>query len=88
MTMLAGDYDEALLGVVGLAKGLKKRMSKYPLVVAVLPDVSEEYRKLLASHGCTVKEIEPVFRASYVTNYSKLRIWAVKVYLFISLMFY
>ncbi|CAN6556430.1 unnamed protein product [Malus baccata var. baccata] len=80
VTMLAGDYDEALFGVVGLAKGLKKRMSKYPLVVVVLPDVSEEYRKLLASHGCTVKEIEPVFRASYVTNYFKLRIWALEEY--------
>ncbi|CAN6693007.1 unnamed protein product [Malus baccata var. baccata] len=80
VTMLTGNYDEAVLGVDGLAKGLKKVMSKCPLVVAVLPDVSEENRKLLASHGCIVKEIQPVFRASYGTNYSKLCIWEFEEY--------
>lgn len=85
MTMLAGNYDEAVFGVVGLAKGLKKVMSKYALVVAFLADMSEEHCKLLASNGCIVKRIEPVFRAPYGTNYSKLRIWEVNVYLFILL---
>ncbi|XP_048420369.1 galactinol synthase 2-like [Pyrus x bretschneideri] len=80
VTMLAGDYDEALIGAVGLVKGLKKVTSQYPLVVAVLPDVSEKDRKLLASHGCIVKEIEPVIMASYVTDYSKLRIWELEEY--------
>lgn len=37
VTFLAGDGDY----VVGLAKGLRKVNSLYPLVVAVLPDVPE-----------------------------------------------
>ncbi|XP_009369638.2 galactinol synthase 2-like [Pyrus x bretschneideri] len=80
LTMLAGNYDEAVFGVVGLAKGLKKVMSKYALVVAFLADMSEEHCKLLASNGCIVKRIEPVFRAPYGTNYSKLRIWEFEEY--------
>ncbi|KAB2621664.1 galactinol synthase 2 [Pyrus ussuriensis x Pyrus communis] len=77
----AGDYWK---GVVGLAKGLRKVKSKYPLVVAMLPDVPEEHRRILISQGCVLREIEPVYpppnqtqfaMAYYVINYSKLRIW-------------
>ncbi|XP_011039081.1 PREDICTED: uncharacterized protein LOC105135748 [Populus euphratica] len=83
VTFLAGDGDY-WKGVVGLAKGLRKAKSNYPLVVAILPDVPEEHRKILASQGCLVREIEPVnppenqtqfAMAYYVINYSKLRIW-------------
>ncbi|XP_028779444.1 galactinol synthase 2 [Neltuma alba] len=83
VTFLAGDGDY-VKGVVGLAKGLRKAKSVYPLVVATLPDVPEEHRKILISQGCIVKEIEPVYppenqtqfaMAYYVINYSKLRIW-------------
>ncbi|KAJ4753710.1 Hexosyltransferase [Rhynchospora pubera] len=83
VTFLAGDGDY-VKGVVGLVKGLRKVGSKYPLVVAVLPDVPENHRRLLISEGCIVREIEPVYppenqtqfaMAYYVINYSKLRIW-------------
>ncbi|BAT86135.1 Galactinol synthase [Vigna angularis] len=83
VTFLAGNGDY-VKGVVGLAKGLRKAKSMYPLVVAVLPDVPEEHREILKSQGCTVREIEPVYppenqtqfaMAYYVINYSKLRIW-------------
>ncbi|KAL2345601.1 hypothetical protein Fmac_006886 [Flemingia macrophylla] len=83
VTFLAGNGDY-VKGVVGLAKGLRKAKSKYPLVVAVLPDVPEEHRQILLSQGCIVREIVPVYppenqtqfaMAYYVINYSKLRIW-------------
>nr|ABF66656.1 galactinol synthase [Ammopiptanthus mongolicus]ABU41005.1 galactinol synthase [Ammopiptanthus mongolicus] len=83
VTFLAGNGDY-VKGVVGLAKGLRKVKSVHPLVVAVLPDVPEEHRKILNSQGCIVREIEPVYppenqtqyaMAYYVINYSKLRIW-------------
>ncbi|KAL4324670.1 hypothetical protein GQ457_11G010870 [Hibiscus cannabinus] len=83
VTFLAGDGDY-VKGVVGLAKGLRKVKSKYPLVVALLPDVPEDHRKILVEQGCILKEIEPVYppenqtqfaMAYYVINYSKLRIW-------------
>ncbi|KAJ7977839.1 Hexosyltransferase [Quillaja saponaria] len=83
VTFLAGNGDY-VKGVVGLAKGLRKANSKYPLVVAILPDVPEEHRKILVSQNCIVREIEPVqppanqtqfAMAYYVINYSKLRIW-------------
>ncbi|KAM7272423.1 hypothetical protein ACFE04_027086 [Oxalis oulophora] len=83
VTFLAGNGDY-WKGVVGLAKGLRKVKSKYPLVVAMLPDVPEEHRKILISQGCIIREIEPVYppenqtefaMAYYVINYSKLRIW-------------
>ncbi|CAK9322317.1 unnamed protein product [Citrullus colocynthis] len=83
VTFLAGDGDY-VKGVVGLAKGLRKVKSAYPLVVAVLPDVPEDHRRILECQGCLVKEIEPVYppenqtrfaMAYYVINYSKLRIW-------------
>ncbi|CAL9133602.1 unnamed protein product [Musa acuminata var. zebrina] len=54
------------------------------MVVAVLPDVPESHRRLLASQGCIIREIEPVYPPEsqtqfamdyYVINYSKLRIW-------------
>ncbi|KAJ1393366.1 Nucleotide-diphospho-sugar transferase [Sesbania bispinosa] len=38
VTFLAGN-DDYVKGVVGLAKGLRKVKTAYPLVVAVLPDV-------------------------------------------------
>lgn len=87
VTFLAGNGDY-VKGVVGLAKGLRKAKSIYPLVVAVLPDVPEEHRKILISQGCIVKEIQPVYppegqtqfaMAYYVINYSKLRIWEVYI---------
>eukprot|EP00258_Populus_trichocarpa_P002032 XP_002301531.2 galactinol synthase 1 [Populus trichocarpa] len=83
VTFLAGDGDY-VKGVVGLAKGLRKVKTAYPLIVAVLPDVPEEHRQILESQGCIVREIEPVYppenqtqfaMAYYVINYSKLRIW-------------
>ena len=85
VTFLAGNGDY-VKGVVGLAKGLRKVKSAYPLVVAVLPDVPEEHREILRSQGCTVRDIEPIYppenqirfaMAYYVINYSKLRIWNV-----------
>ena len=86
VTFLAGDGDY-VKGVVGLAKGLRKVKTAYPLIVAVLPDVPEEHRQILESQGCIVREIEPVYppenqtqfaMAYYVINYSKLRIWEVR----------
>eukprot|EP00262_Sarcandra_glabra_P011614 TRINITY_DN2825_c0_g1_i1.p1 TRINITY_DN2825_c0_g1~~TRINITY_DN2825_c0_g1_i1.p1 ORF type:complete len:359 (-),score=27.29 TRINITY_DN2825_c0_g1_i1:255-1235(-) len=83
VTFLAGDGDY-VKGVVGLAKGLRKVKTAYPLVVAVLPDVPAEHRQILESQGCIVREIVPVYppenhtqfaMAYYVINYSKLRIW-------------
>ncbi|XVF41739.1 hypothetical protein PTKIN_Ptkin01aG0304300 [Pterospermum kingtungense] len=83
VTFLAGNGDY-VKGVMGLAKGLRKVKSKYPLVVAILPDVPEDHKKILVDQGCIIKEIEPVYlpenqtqfaMAYYVINYSKLRIW-------------
>ena len=88
VTFLAGNGDY-VKGVVGLAKGLRKVKTKYPLVVAILPDVPEDHREILVSQGCIVREIEPVYppenqtqfaMAYYVINYSKLRIWEVYMY--------
>ncbi|XP_073048895.1 galactinol synthase 1-like [Primulina eburnea] len=88
VTFLAGNGDY-VKGVVGLAKGLRKVKSSYPLVVAILPDVPEEHREILKEQGCIVKEIEPIHppenqiqfaMAYYVINYSKLRIWNFKEY--------
>lgn len=85
VTFLAGNGDY-VKGVVGLAKGLRKVQSTYPLVVAMLPDVPEEHREILRSQGCILHEIEPIYppqnqiqfaMAYYVINYSKLRIWNV-----------
>lgn len=89
VTFLAGNGDY-VKGVVGLAKGLRKVNSAYPLVVAVLPDVPEEHRHVLRSQGCIVRQIEPVYppdnqtqfaMAYYVINYSKLRIWEVPFFI-------
>ncbi|KAK1584196.1 hypothetical protein Q3G72_030688 [Acer saccharum] len=83
VTFLAGNGDN-VKGVVGLAKSLRKVNSKFPLVVAILPDVPEEHRKILIDQGCVVREIEPVYPPEkstqfameyYVIKYSKLRIW-------------
>lgn len=87
VTFLAGNGDY-IKGVVGLAKGLRKVGSRYPLVVAVLADVPQEHRRVLTSQGCIVREIADVYppesdmeyaMAYYVINYSKLRIWEVCV---------
>lgn len=98
VTFLAGTGDY-VKGVVGLAKGLKKAKSEYPLVVAVLPDVPEDHRRILESQGCIVREIEPVYppqdhathfaMAYYVINYSKLRIWeaSIEIYIYIYIVF-
>jgi inositol 3-alpha-galactosyltransferase len=83
VTFLAGDYWN---GVVGLAKGLRRARSAYPLVVAaVLPDVPEDRRRKLAGQGCIVRDIQPESQtrfamAYYVVNYSKLRIWELVEY--------
>ncbi|XP_002279157.1 galactinol synthase 2 [Vitis vinifera] len=81
VAFLAGNGDY-VKGVVGLAKGLRKVKSDYPLVVAVLPDVPVEHSRELESQGCIVREIVPVYKnqtqfamAYYVINYSKIRIW-------------
>ncbi|XP_074315990.1 galactinol synthase 2-like [Silene latifolia] len=83
VTFLAGEGDY-VKGVVGLAKGLRKVKSAYPLLVAVLPDVPQEHRRMLVAQGCVVREIKPIYpphndtqfaHAYYVINYSKLRIW-------------
>ncbi|KAG1326130.1 Galactinol synthase 2 [Cocos nucifera] len=83
VTFLAGTGDY-VKGAVGLAKGLRKVGSAYPLVVAVLPDVPEDHRRLLESQCFIVWEIEPIYppenqtkfaMAYYVINYSKLRVW-------------
>ncbi|CAK9316591.1 unnamed protein product [Citrullus colocynthis] len=83
VTFLAGNGDY-VKGVAGLAKGLRKVSTAYPLVVAVLPDVPEEHRQILKAQGCIIREIEPIYppenqiqfaMAYYVINYSKLRIW-------------
>ncbi|MCD9640231.1 glycogenin [Datura stramonium] len=83
VTFLAGKGDY-VRGVIGLAKGLRKVKSAYPLVVAVLPDVPDEHCDILINQGCIIREIEPVYppenqtqfaMAYYVINYSKLRIW-------------
>ncbi|KAL0689949.1 hypothetical protein Bca4012_089627 [Brassica carinata] len=88
VTFLAGNGDY-VKGAVGLAKGLRKVKSAYPLIVAILPDVPEEHREILRSQGCVVREIEPVYppeiqdayaRAYYIINYSKLRIWKFEEY--------
>ncbi|XWS34788.1 hypothetical protein CRYUN_Cryun21dG0067400 [Craigia yunnanensis] len=88
VTFLAGNGDY-IKGVVGLAKGLRKVKSLYPLVVAILPDVPEEHREILRSQGCIVREIEPIYppenqvqfaMAHFVINYSKLRIWNFEEY--------
>lgn len=88
VTFLAGSGDY-VKGVVGLAKGLRKSKSAYPLVVAILPDVPEEHREVLRSQGCIVREIESIYppenqiqfaMAYYVINYSKLRIWNFEEY--------
>lgn len=85
VTFLAGNGDY-VKGVAGLAKGLRKVATAYPLVVAVLPDVPPEHREILKSQGCIIREIEPIYppenqiqfaMAYYVINYSKLRIWNV-----------
>uniref|UniRef100_A0A0D6QSX0 Hexosyltransferase n=1 Tax=Araucaria cunninghamii TaxID=56994 RepID=A0A0D6QSX0_ARACU len=88
LTFLAGTGDY-YKGVVGLAKGLRKANSAYPLVVAMLPDVPEEHRDILRSQGCICRQIEPIYppenqvqfaMAYYVINYSKLRIWQFEEY--------
>ena len=54
VTFLAGNGDY-VKGVVGSAKGLRKVKTKYPLVVAILPNV---YGEILVSQGCIVREIK------------------------------
>jgi inositol 3-alpha-galactosyltransferase len=89
ITFLAGDGDY-IKGVVCLAKGLRKVQAAYPLVVAVLPDVPEDHRRILVNQGCVVRPIEPVpvtenkllqfARPYFGINYSKLRLWEIVEY--------
>ncbi|KAL2513948.1 Galactinol synthase 2 [Forsythia ovata] len=85
VTFLAGDGDY-VKGVVGLAKGLRKVKAAYPLVVAVLPDVPAEHRRMLVNQGCILRQIEevhppvsdkecPYIRSYFAINYCKLRLW-------------
>ncbi|ESQ54669.1 hypothetical protein EUTSA_v10027432mg, partial [Eutrema salsugineum] len=69
VTFLAGNKDY-WMGVVGLAKGLRKVKSAYPLVVAILPDVPEEHRQILVAQGCIIREIEPVHPPENPAGYS------------------
>ncbi|KAH9303382.1 hypothetical protein KI387_014965 [Taxus chinensis] len=93
VTFLAGCGDY-VKGVVGLAKGLRKVKSLYPLVVAVLTDVPHDHRLQLRNQGCIVREIQPInppenqvqfAMAYYVLNYSKLRIWEIAIEIFLPL---
>lgn len=88
VTFLAGNGDY-VKGVIGLAKGLRKVESAYPLVVACLPDVPEDHRLMLLNQGCVVRKIEPLYPPEnqtqfameyYVINYSKLRMWEFEEY--------
>ncbi|KAL9227602.1 hypothetical protein vseg_003274 [Gypsophila vaccaria] len=83
VTFLAGNGDY-VKGVIGLAKGLRKYNSVYPLVVAVLPDVPQEHRLMLLGQGCVIRDIQPVqpppsttpfARDYFLINYSKLPVW-------------
>ena len=69
VTFLAGNGDY-VKGIVGLAKGLRKAKSCYPLVVAVLPDVPEEHRQMLVSQGCMVRRIEPIYPPENQTQFA------------------
>lgn len=87
VTCLAGNGDY-VKRVVCLAKGLRKVQAAYPLVVAVLPDVPQEHRKMLLNQGCILREIDPVsnkessFAWAYFTvNYCKLRLWKVSFFM-------
>uniref|UniRef100_A0A803MI08 Hexosyltransferase n=2 Tax=Chenopodium quinoa TaxID=63459 RepID=A0A803MI08_CHEQI len=88
VTFLAGAQGGYVKGVVGVVKGLRKVKTAYPsLVVAVLPDVPEEDRRLLIAQGCVIREVQPLYppegdkkhmdfaRAYFVINYAKLRVW-------------
>ena len=57
-------------GVVSLAKGLRKVKTKYPLVIAILPDVTENHREILVSQGCIVRKIEPVYPPENQTQFA------------------
>ena len=55
-------------GVVSLANGLRKVKTKYPLVIAILPDVTENHREILVSQGCIVRKIKPVYPPENTTK--------------------
>ena len=57
-------------GVVSLAKGLRKVKTKYPLVIAILPDVTENHREILVSQGCIVRKIETVYPPDNQTQFA------------------
>ncbi|KAL0459803.1 UNVERIFIED_CONTAM: Galactinol synthase 1 [Sesamum latifolium] len=61
VTFLAGNGDY-VKGVVGLAKGLRKVKSAYPLVVAVLPDVPPDHRRLLLDQAASSDRLTPFTR--------------------------
>ncbi|TVU43065.1 hypothetical protein EJB05_09501, partial [Eragrostis curvula] len=85
VTLLVGDDDGEISfkAVVRLAESLRKVGAAYQLVVAVLPDVPESHRDILVSHGCVVREVDPVYHppgnqgqfAMASSRYSKLRVW-------------
>ncbi|RWR94374.1 galactinol synthase 1 isoform X1 [Cinnamomum micranthum f. kanehirae] len=77
VTLLAGNGDD-IMGVVCLAKGLRKVKSAYPLVVAVLPGVPEGHLQRLESQGCILTKIQPIYSTQLgcsVINFTKLRLW-------------
>ncbi|KAK4595533.1 hypothetical protein RGQ29_013847 [Quercus rubra] len=53
-----------------VAKGLRKVKTKYPLVIAILPDVTENHREILVSQGCIVRKIEPVYPPENQTQFA------------------
>lgn len=52
------DGSDYWKGAVALVKSLQLVRSRYPLVVACRKEVPARLRKILASYGCLVREIE------------------------------
>ncbi|KAF3946872.1 hypothetical protein CMV_026910 [Castanea mollissima] len=66
VTILVGNGDY-VKGVVGLAKRPRKVKTKYPLMVAISPNV---YVEILVLQGCIVREIEPVYPSENQTQFA------------------
>ncbi|GLJ18653.1 hypothetical protein SUGI_0332670 [Cryptomeria japonica] len=52
--------------MVGLVKELCKVGNIYPLIVAVLPDVPTEHRKILSDQGCILWEFDKYSKMIYL----------------------
>eukprot|EP00897_Mesotaenium_endlicherianum_P010189 jgi/Mesen1/9199/ME000591S08530 len=77
-------------GVVALAKSLR-RYSQHQLIVVVTPEVPAGHCKILKSHGCVLRQVQPILPPKrkgerpflmqhYALNYTKLRIWELDEY--------